>query len=775
MVPEQDSPFYMSDRELLERVRRSPHAKSNTKTLIRETGAKGAQRDAIEQALDRLTQKGELIEYKSGHFVAAANSQDYVTGRLQMHRDGYGFVIPLHKQPGIQGDIFINPQNAAQAMHGDRVLARVTWTGPDGKAEGEILKVLSRAHATVVGEFRVRRRGNWVKPHDDRIQQWIFIPQGMEIPETSQSADRIGAEPIHVESAADLDGMIVNIEILEFPTGGDDGVGRVTEILGRPGDFGLDVEVTIRKHHLPHQFPPAVLAEARTIPNEIPESALENRKDWRSLPIVTIDGETARDFDDAIFVDHLPNGHWRLDVHIADVSHYVTPATAIDQEALFRGTSVYFPDRAVPMLPHELSTNICSLRPNEDRLVMSAELEIDHSGDVVSQSFSRGVIRSAARMTYTGVQKVLDGDPAERTQYAAHVEHFERMETLAKILNRKRHKRGSIDLDIPEPLIEFDDNHQMTGVRRAPRLFAHRIIEEFMLAANEAVASHIAAANVPTLYRIHESPDLKKLMDFETVASQFGYSLGPNAVPTKKFSHTGRKRDGRKDRRDILIADDRATVDSRAYQKLIAKFQGKPESRILSYLLLRSLKQARYSNENEGHFALASTHYTHFTSPIRRYPDLIVHRILGRLLDEAPKLYDDHQLEEYGNDCSFTERRAAEAERDLVEWKKVQFMIDRIGDEFDALIVSITRFGMFVELSDLFIEGLVPIDSLPNERFFFQETTRRLIGERSRREFRIGESVRVVLDRIDEQGKTITFGLWEPPKQKRKFKKKKRR
>jgi ribonuclease R len=767
----QDSSFYLSDREVLERIRRMPHAKASFKNLVRELGAHGEKREALETALTRMVDKGQLIEYRSGHYVAASHSKEYIVGRLSVHRDGYGFVIPLQKVAEFAGDIFIPPAAVSQAMHGDRVLAHVTFVGADGKAEGTIVKILNRAHQTVVGEFRVRRRGNWVKPNDDRLQQWIYIPEGMEVPPPAKTEDRIGAKKFEIASAEDMDGMIVNVELLEFPAEGEDGVGRVIEILGQPDDFGVDVEITIRKHHLPHRFPEEAIAQAKEIPAEIPEREVSRRKDFRALPIVTIDGETARDFDDAVFVERLPNGNWRLDVHIADVSHYVRPDSAIDKEALFRGTSVYFPDRAVPMLPHELSTGLCSLRPNEDRLVMSAELELDNAGDVVSQSFCRGIIRSAARMTYTSVHRILEGDEAERQMYAHLLPHFANMRELALILNRKRTRRGSIDFDLPESLIDFDANGLMIGVSRAPRNIAHRIIEEFMLAANEAVAAHIAHANVPSLYRIHEIPDAKKVHDFEEIASQFGYTLAFGALPVKKFGVTDKRRDGRKVRRDIVLADERATVTSRNYQKLIGKIEGKPEERILSYLMLRSLKQARYSHENQGHFALAADTYTHFTSPIRRYPDLMVHRVLGRLLDGEGPGWTEEQMEEFGTDCSFTERRAGEAERDLVEWKKVQFMIDRVGEDFDAMIISVTKFGLFVELETLFIEGLVPIDTLPGDRFKFHDNARRLVGERTRREYKIGEKIRVILDRVDAAAKTLQFGIWQAPQPGRKKKK----
>jgi ribonuclease R len=412
------------------------------------------------------------------------------------------------------------------------------------------------------------------------------------------------------------------------------------------------------------------------------------------------------------------------------------------------------------MLPVELSTDICSLRPHEDRLVLSALLEIDPRGDVVAQDFTRGIIRSAERMTYTNVFRVLEGDTAMRERYAKLVDRFELMRELALILNRKRTKRGSIDFDMPETNIELDLSGQMVGVRRADRNIAHRLIEEFMLAANEAVARHFEAAGIPALYRIHELPDGKRIADFEQIAAHFGYSLGVGAIPVKKFAMVQKGRDGRKVRRDLSIPQ-QVNISSRNYQKLIAQIAGKPEERILSYLMLRSLKQARYSDVNEGHFALAAPAYTHFTSPIRRYPDLIVHRILSHYLDTKQALMDDTRLKQLGEDTSFTERRAAEAERELIEAKKVQFMQDRVGEEFDALIISTAKYGFFVELTDLFVEGLVPIESLPSDRFLYHENGRKIIGERSRRMFSIGDQVRVRLDRADPVEKKLQFGLAE--------------
>jgi ribonuclease R len=744
--------------ELLEHLRKLPHGRATLKQLLREMSRGGVTRAALEADLQRMADRGQIIETRPGYYAVAGVNREFAAGRLNVHRDGYAFLIPDLPIPGLRGDVYIPKEAAIRAMHGDRVVVRIGRIEADGRAHGDILRVLRRAHPQVVGEFRVRRTGNFVVPHDSRIRQWIEIPEDLALPASHATVHRVGVSDLQIDTAEDLDGMIVTAEIFDFgiSEGGKHDQrpsGRIIEILGRPDDFGIDVEILIRTHHIPHQFPLEVLEQARALPGPITDTELKRRRDFRELDIVTIDGETARDFDDAVWVEPLANGHYALQVHIADVSHYVRPGSPIDAEAALRGTSVYFPDRAVPMLPLELSTNQCSLRPHEDRLVLSALLEIDAHGDVVSQEFTRGVIRSAERMTYTAVHGVLEGDPELSERYQHLARRFEHMRTLALILNRKRVRRGSIDFDLPEPLIEFDEFGEMTGVTRAPRNIAHRLIEEFMLAANEAVASHLEALDVPMIFRIHERPDPRRVLEFEEIATHFGYSLR-GAAPVKRF-------------RESVVALDDPNLTSRSYQKLVQKIEGKPEERILSYLMLRSLKQARYSDVNQGHFALAAPSYTHFTSPIRRYPDLIVHRILGAHLDGSRY---DADLRGIAEASSSTERRAAEAERELVEWKKIKFMIDRVGDEFAALIISTTRFGFFVELEELFIEGLVPLDTLPGDRFNYHENTRKIIGERSRRQFSIGDHLRVRLDRVDGVEKKLQFSVVEasrPARRKR--------
>jgi ribonuclease R len=585
----------------------------------------------------------------------------------------------------------------------------------------------------------------------------------------------------------------------------------VVEILGYEDDFGVDVEVVIRKFHLPHRFPPEVFDQAQNIEPIIPAPEVEKRRDFRDFPIVTIDGETARDFDDAVTVRQIDGGNYELQVHIADVAHYVKRDSALDQEARLRATSVYFPDRAVPMLPLELSTDICSLRPHVDRLVLSCVMTIDHQGEIFGYDLSEGIIRSAERMTYTDVNAVLEGDAGARKRYASLVGNFEMMRDLALILNRKRERRGSIDFDLPEPVIEFDELGLMKSITRSERNIAHRLIEEFMLSANECVAGYLENKRVASLYRIHEKPDAKRVYDFEVIAATFGYSLGVGALPIQRVQFKSERRASHgtgKRPREIEIPKE-VHITPRMYQKLTEKIEGKPEERILSYLMLRSLKQARYSEENQGHFALASPTYTHFTSPIRRYPDLIVHRILKEVLGNAsehaipsttkeaaantPSPWSkrrDHsahreslepvtgpisleELHEIAEESSRAERRADEAERDLMEWKKVKFMEDRVGEDFDGLVISVTKFGFFVELNDLFIEGLVPLDSLTDDRYVFHENTREIIGHRNHKIYRMGQKIRVLVDRIDPVEKKIQFAVLEEKPQRAQKRRKK--
>src|ERR1700756_3926989 len=661
----------LSDSAILKKIERQPKRSAGFKQLVRELGLRGEQRRELDERLERMVASGQLLRVDSDRYAlpSASSGKNMIVGRLSMHRDGYGFVLPDPKSmgdrfKGLAGDIFIPPPFIGNAMHGDQVLVEVVTIRPDGRAEGRILRPVNRAHPTVVGTFHYGSRHNFVTPIDEKIRQEIVIPPGMETAENDADRDApprtitrdglksrsprksvhrvLGDEAARRTGWDDLEGVVVDVEITDWASPTQNPRGKLVEVLGREDDFGVDVEITIRKHHLPHRFPAEVLNEAQAVENVIPASELKKRRDYRGLPIVTIDGETARDFDDAVTVRQLANGNYELQVHIADVAQYVTEAGGLDQEARLRGTSVYFPDRAVPMLPLELSTDICSLGPHLDGLVLSCVMEIDHRGEVVGYEINEGVIRSAERMTYTDVNAVLEGDPVLRQRYVPLVPVFEQMRDLALILNRKRVRRGSIDFDLPEPVIEFDENGMMKSITRSERNIAHRLIEEFMLAANESVAQYLENKRVAAIYRIHEKPDAKRVYEFEMIAATFGYSLGVGALPIQRMQMKTDRRASRGTGRNVhpIEIPKEVHITPRMYQKLTEKIAGKPEEQILSYLMLRSLKQARYSEVNEGHFALAATTYTHFTSPIRRYPDLIVHRILKEVLRTSPEKWD---------------------------------------------------------------------------------------------------------------------------------------
>jgi ribonuclease R len=848
----------ITDQAILRHLERQPHRSAGFKQLVREMSLRGNDRQQLAERLQALVKSGRLIETSRDRYTLAEHAaarQNLIAGRLTMHRDGYGFVIPSAGQRStIAGDIYINPQAIGSAMHGDQVLVELGRQKEDGRAEGRILRVLSRGNPSVVGTFHCGSRHNYVTPMDEKITQEVLIPRGMEWPsgenqaaaetptstrKSKQERDRVLGKEARRREWDDLEGLVVDVEITDWPSPTENPRGRVVEILGYEDDFGVDVEIVIRKYHLPHRFPVEVLQEAQQFEPVIPASELRHRQDYRRLPIVTIDGETARDFDDAVTVRRMSNGNFELQVHIADVAHYVREGSAIDLEARLRGTSVYFPDRAVPMLPMELSTDLCSLRPQVDRLVLSCVMEIDHQGEILGHTLNEGVIHSAERMTYTNVNLILEGDQAQRQHYHHLVDVFELMRELAMILNRKRVRRGSIDFDLPEPVIDFDEHGLMKGITRSERNIAHRIIEEFMLSANECVASYLEGKRIASLYRIHEKPDPKRVYDFETIAARFGYSLGVGPLPVKRVQMRAERRErygsGRSPQ-TVEIPED-IHITPRMYQKLTQKIAGKPEERILSYLMLRSLKQARYSEKNEGHFALAAPTYTHFTSPIRRYPDLIVHRILKDVLRdsaereehgvpigvgsvahsetpspwskrqpqtertkhsvilseptrmrgrvEGPLRRDAHAphptglggpipedvLHDIAEESSQSERRADDAERELMEWKKAKFMEERIGEDFDGLIVSVTKFGMFVELTDMFIEGLVPLASLTDDRYVYHENTRQIIGQRTRKTYSLGDPIRVLVDRIDRTQRRIQFAVVEGKPARRKHKK----
>ncbi len=815
----------LTSAAILKKIERQPKRSAGFKQLVRELGLHGEGRLALSEILQQMISRGELVKVDSDRYAIpqSAANKNLIVGRLTMHRDGFGFVIPDASSiaPGLKariaGDIFIPPPFVGSSMHGDRVLVEVGTIRPDGKAEGHIVRSVFRAQSTVVGIFHYGSRNNYVTPIDQKVSQEIVIPAGMETPEAVdspqkrsakiKSVDRVFGEQASRNRGENLENAVVDVEITDWPTASQGPRGRVVEILGHENDFGVDVEIVIRKHHIPHKFPPEVLLEAQEISPTIVEEEVGQRRDFRNLPIVTIDGETARDFDDAVTVRQVDGGDFELQVHIADVAHYVTTDSPLDQEARLRGTSVYFPDRAVPMLPLELSTDICSLRPQVERLVLSCIMRIDHRGEILGYELCEGIIRSAERMTYTDVNAVLEGDAVLREKYSALAGTFEMMRDLALILNRKRERRGSIDFDLPEPVIEFDDFGLMKSITRSERNVAHRLIEEFMLSANECVAAYLESKHVASIYRIHEKPDAKRVYDFEVIAATFGYSLGVGPLPIQRmqFKSDRRANYGTGKRAKTIEIPKDVHITPRMYQKLTEKIAGTPEERILSFLMLRSLKQARYSEENHGHFALAATSYTHFTSPIRRYPDLIVHRILKQVLHDSPERWEGdvpigifplrestqpamgknsntspwskrrerevieplsspmplEELHDIADESSHSERRADDAERELMEWKKVKFMENRVGEDFDGLIISVTKFGFFVELTDLFIEGLVPLDSLTDDRYTYHENTREIIGLRNHGVYSMGQKIRVLVDRIDPVEKKIQFAVFE--------------
>lgn len=678
-----------------------------------------------------------LAATKAGRYWRR-QSPGFLLGTLRGTRSGHAFVVPDDSVERQKGDLFVNARAMGAALHGDTVIARVTGVRERGR-EGRVEAVLHHANQTVVGTFVRLRSEAFVSPIDDRFLYEISIAR----------TDTLDAG----------DGEIVNVEIIRPPIAGRPPWGRVVEILGRPEEPGIDIEIILRKHHLPHVFPEAALAEADAIQDRITAELLAGRDDLRETITVTIDGENARDFDDAVSLEELPNGRLRLGVHIADVGYYVRDATALDEEAYQRGTSVYFPERAIPMLPERLSNDICSLRPRVDRLALSALIELHPSGRVVDYRLTPSVIHSSERMTYTAVNDIItnpDGQTA--IAYAQVKDMLLRMHRLTMNLIKQREARGAIDFDLPEAELWFNDEGQIGGIARSERNIAHRLIEEFMLLANETVAKHLESLNVPLLYRIHEEPNAEKIEEFAEIAASFGH----------KFSMHG-------------------PIPQRGFQQLAREISGRPEERMLSYLMLRSMQRARYAPQNAGHFGLAIKTYTHFTSPIRRYPDLIVHRILREVVERSrngddwrdidlgakyalkrvswPVLDEEREtqlraaLDQIGDHSSQSERAAAEAERELMDWRKAEFMADRVGDEFDGVVTGVREYGFYVELDEFFIEGLVHVSALIDDVYEFQERKHRLIGQRTRREFRLGDRVRVSVSRVDRARHLIDFSL----------------
>ena len=703
----------LNREQVLIKMRERAHHPATARELVQLLRIPREQRSTFRRLLKSLVADGELLQIRGNRF-GLADRMDVVVGRLQMHPAGYGFVVADDDKAG--KDLYIAPTNIKEALHGDRVIARLEHQRGD-RAEGRIIRILERANSTLVGRFDVDDSGlGFVVPFDRRVLADIQIPRG---------------ESRHAKS-----GQMVVTELTRWPTPTRPPLGRVIEVLGGLDDPGVDTRIIIRKHALPDAHGDEAVSEARRLGPTVRPRDLADRTDFRVLTTVTIDGEHARDFDDAITIERLPNGHYWLGVHIADVSHYVEEGSALDVEAYERGTSVYFPERALHMFPADLATGLCSLNPHVDRLVQSCLMEVGRNGDVVRAEFHDGVINSNARMTYTAVDAILTKhDRKAIAEHAALVPMFTLMHELFEILNARRRRRGSIDFDLPEAEVLMDEAGLIEDIVVAERNVAHKIIEEFMLLANETVADHLDSEGGPGLYRVHEEPDLVKVEQFEEFVAGFGLSLG---VPLN-------------------------TLRPRHFQKLIERIQGTPVEKPVAFLMLKTMQKARYAPENLGHFGLAAASYTHFTSPIRRYPDLVVHRLLrarrqGRL-DDTRREEIQEDLPDIARHTSERERRADDAERELLAWRKVRFMADKVGDEFDGYVTGVAAFGLFIELVDHFVEGLVHISSMADDYYRYLEASHSLRGENTQKVFRLGDKVRVQVVRVDLERRQIDLGL----------------
>jgi len=706
----------MNHDQLLRLIRDNVSHPATPRELEQRLSIATEDRATFKRLLADLVARGALLETR-GNRLGLADMMDVVVGRVVTHPRGFGFVAPDKPVGGLSGDLYISGSNLNQAMHGDRVVARIERIGNDGRAEGRILRILTRGAQTIVGRFDGEARGSgFVVPFDRRLVMDVEIPE----------ADRRDAKS----------GDMVVVEITRWPTPARGPLGRVAEVLGDIDEPGVDNEIIIRKYGIPDEHSEAAVEEATRLGSEVRDKDLEGRTDFRPRTTVTIDGEHARDFDDAITIEKLANGNYWLGVHIADVAHYVQDGSALDVEAYDRATSVYFPERAVHMFPSELSTGLCSLNPHVDRLVQSCLMEIDRKGHVVRYEMHDGVIHSDARMTYTEVNAILtEHDPEIIARYRELVPLFETMEELFAILNKRRRGRGSIDFDLKEPEIVLDDEGMVAAIIALERNVAHRIIEEFMLVANETVAGHLDENDVPTLYRVHEDPDPLKVEEFEEFISTLGYGLGADA------EH----------------------VQPKHFQKLVQRMHGTPEEKPIAFLMLRTMQKARYSEENLGHFGLAAKSYTHFTSPIRRYPDLVVHRTLrefrhGRVT-EPVALQRADDMPEIARHTSERERRAADAERELVQWKKVRFMANKVGEEFDGFVTGVSAFGLYVELVEHFVEGMVHVSTMADDYYRFIEKAHLLKGENSHQVYRLGDKVRVQVIKVDMERRQVDLGL----------------
>ncbi|WP_231392143.1 MULTISPECIES: ribonuclease R [unclassified Paenibacillus] len=678
--------------------------------------------------LNDLEQSGHVLRTRNDRY-GVPERMNLIRGRLQAHPKGFGFLIPDDRD---HPDVYIHANDMNTAMNNDIILVRVTSKGAaGGKLEGEVDRVVTRANTRIVGTFQNHESYGFVVPDDKRVQRDIFIPKNAFL----------GA----------ADGQKVVVNIVQYPEGRAAAQGEVIEILGHKDDPGVDILSIIRKFQLPEAFSEEVIGEAESVPDSITEEEIvsQKRRDLRGKRIVTIDGEDAKDLDDAVNVERLPNGNYLLGVHIADVSYYVTENSALDREAYNRGCSVYLVDRVIPMLPHRLSNGICSLNPQVDRLTMSCEMEFDAELNVVRHDIFTSVIKTSERMTYNNVRKLLteeepDADLLERYGYL--VDDFKLMEELAMKLRNRRIQRGAIDFDFQESKIIVDKDGTPVDIVKRERSIAEMIIEEFMLAANETVAEHFHWLKVPFLYRIHEDPDAEKLAHFMEFITNFGY----------------------------VVRGRGNTVHPRALQSLLEEIKGTKEETVISTVMLRSMKQARYDSNSIGHFGLAAEFYSHFTSPIRRYPDLIIHRVIREVLENDGALTDKRseylrgRMDDIAEQSSQRERVAVDAERETDALKKAEFMLDKVGEEFEGIISSVTSFGIFVELENT-VEGLIRLSDMTDDYYHYHEMQHALIGERTSKIYRIGDEVKVRVGRVNMDEKTIDFEMVDMKPRSNKF------
>ncbi|MEA3275028.1 MAG: ribonuclease R [Pseudomonadota bacterium] len=679
---------------------------------------------ALKRRLGAMIRDGQLVRNRRDAYCLV-NKRDLIAGRVIGHPDGFGFVKPDDGGD----DVYLYPRQMRGLFHNDRVVVRVTGRDRRGRLEGSVVEVLERNTRTVVGRFYQESGVGFVVPDNKRLAHDIIIP-----------SDRIeGSEQ----------GQIVVAEITDQPTKRTQPIGRIMEVVGDHMAPGMETDIAIRTHDIPVEWPDGVQGQIASLGEEVPESAKEGRTDLRSLPLVTIDGADARDFDDAVFCERKPKG-WKLLVCIADVSSYVLPDGALDQEGVNRGNSVYFPDRVVPMLPEVLSNGLCSLNPEVDRLCMTCELYVNREGQVTRSRFFPAVMRSHARLTYDQVAAmIIDGDPELSEHFAALLPHLHELYALYEALHGARAARGAIDFDTTETRFEFNEQGRIGAIRPLVRNDAHRIIEECMLAANVAAARLFERKKMPALFRIHETPKEEKLSDLREFLGELGLNLPGGKKPT-----------------------------AQDYAALLDSVKGRPDRHLIQTVLLRSMQQAMYSSENVGHFGLAYPAYTHFTSPIRRYPDLIVHRAIKHLLDGGTAAdfdYSKPDLQSVGEHCSGTERRADEATRDAESWLKCEYMQDKLGDQFEGTISSVNSFGIFVELDDIYVDGLVHITALDNDYYHFDPVGHRLTGERTGMVYRLGDRVRIQVAAVNLDERKIDFVLAQPAEQPKKRSRSRRR